>query len=274
MKILPYYVEQLKQQVMREAHLTSVCPADCKQLAALIHAKLHMPVSDTTLKRIFGFAAAKYGSSLFTLNALAQFCGYADWENFCDHCGEDKQPAAGTGRAISMAKWSQKISRRTLEALINSSGIPYQLTIKRSFIDEQLEEFSGGAQTATLLTAPAGYGKTIGLCHWVEEQLGAMMSGDNRDTLLFLSSKLLPGLQQTGIAVADWLRTLMGFGPESYELSARLEERLQGPGFFYLVIDGFDPEHFAPAEFDRLAGLLLSILELYRDQSNFKLILT
>ncbi|AMR30624.1 hypothetical protein A0256_03890 [Mucilaginibacter sp. PAMC 26640] len=40
-------------------------------------------ISETTLKRLYGFAESKFNPSLFTLNALAVFCGYIGWDAFC-----------------------------------------------------------------------------------------------------------------------------------------------------------------------------------------------
>jgi hypothetical protein len=275
MNILPYYLERLKLEVLQQANLQAASPADCKRLAGVIQAKLKVPLSDTTLKRVFGFAAAKHGSSLYTLNVLAQYCGYEGWASFCDGYGSTVKVALpATIPLISVSQWTWQTSRRTLEALINASGIPYPLTVKRNFIDDQLNFFSGGEQRATVLCAPAGYGKTIGLCHWVEERLNLMQSGNHNDMLLFLSSRLLPGLQAGGNSVNDWLTTLIGFGPEHHGLAGQLYDRLQEAGLFYLVIDGFDPEQFKPGEFERLSELLLDVLSLYRTNPNFKLILS
>ncbi|RYG40357.1 MAG: hypothetical protein EOO01_27515, partial [Chitinophagaceae bacterium] len=140
----------MKLQVLQQAGITTVSPGNCKQLAILIQSKLHVPISDTTLKRIFGFAAAKHGISLFTMDALAHYCDYQSWDNFCDQCSTDIAAAATIQHPVSMSRWTQNLSRRTLEALINSSGIPYPLTVKRRFIDDQLDFFAEGTQNATV----------------------------------------------------------------------------------------------------------------------------
>jgi hypothetical protein len=82
-----------------------------------------------------------------------------------------------TGGTPTNANWESlkqnaaKITSFTLQALQNKAGIPYTQTIKREFIDHHFAAFSRSDHTATVLSAPAGYGKTIALCHWVEEAL-------------------------------------------------------------------------------------------------------
>jgi len=60
---------------------------DFEKLSEAIYARTQVRLSVTTLKRIWG--KLKYGSAptITTLNALAQFAGYADWRAFTQDCG-------------------------------------------------------------------------------------------------------------------------------------------------------------------------------------------
>ena len=58
-------------------------PKDCEQLSQLIDERLHQHVSTSTLKRLWGYVTNEFAPRTSTLNILAQFAGYADWNSFC-----------------------------------------------------------------------------------------------------------------------------------------------------------------------------------------------
>ena len=80
--ILPNHLEELKSCVLIAAGIANPVPADCKSISALINKKTRQYVSETTLKRIYGFAYSKFKPSLFTVNTMAQFCDFTDWKDF------------------------------------------------------------------------------------------------------------------------------------------------------------------------------------------------
>lgn len=271
--ILPLTLAQLKKLVLERAGIGCMAPGECKQLALDISSKTRKQISDTTLKRVYGFACSSFNPSLFTLNALAEYSGYNGWEAFCEH--DRKEPASPTRNSrLSLAAITRKISRRTLETLMTSSGIPPSMTVKRDFIDAHLSDFLSSGQPATLLTAPAGYGKTIGLCHWANDWLKKAEERSSDDHLLFVSSKGMSNLQAGPPDISSWLSALLGFSYEESDLAGQLEEGLQLEHHFYLLIDGFDKERFRPEVYEQLTELLLDLIGRYRRYSGFKLVLT
>ena len=69
-------------------------PKDFDFLAGLIFDKLHENVSSTTLKRIWGYLSEPSTPRLSTLDILAQFVDYKDWEAFCCQELPQKEPAS------------------------------------------------------------------------------------------------------------------------------------------------------------------------------------
>jgi len=90
----PVHLENIKSLTLSVAGIKNMSPMDCRVLSASILEKTKLSVSETTLKRLFGFARSKFNPSLFTLNAVAIYCGYRGWEDF-----QRSQPneAAGSG---------------------------------------------------------------------------------------------------------------------------------------------------------------------------------
>jgi hypothetical protein len=66
-------------------------PKDFDFLAEQIFDKLHESVSATTLKRIWGYLTEPSTPRLSTLDLLAQFIDYKDWDSFC-HQDSSRQP--------------------------------------------------------------------------------------------------------------------------------------------------------------------------------------
>ncbi|HPF01150.1 MAG TPA: hypothetical protein PKY63_10820 [Bacteroidales bacterium] len=55
-------------------------PADCEALSAHISDKTGQSISITTLKRMFGFVNGTHEPRLYTLDVLAQYLGYPNWD--------------------------------------------------------------------------------------------------------------------------------------------------------------------------------------------------
>lgn len=55
-------------------------PADCDALSAHISDQTGQSISITTLKRMFGFVNGTHEPRLYTLDVLAQYLGYPNWD--------------------------------------------------------------------------------------------------------------------------------------------------------------------------------------------------
>jgi len=270
--LLPFLLDTLKQHVLAKAGINVISPGDCRFLSATISHKTGKQISDTTLKRIFGFTFSKFSPSEYTLNILAEYCGYYGWDAFCKQTHQNsacKKANEVEDEAALVINRAINVSHKTFQALTNRSVIPFHLTIKRDLVSDHLNLFAQSKEIATVLTAPAGYGKTTSLCHWVEEQL-SIVSGDSNSILVFLSSKVISPPSNSD-SLNGWLHSLMGLESGLAEL---LDKDAFGGKKFYFVIDGFDKERFRPGEFELLADNLLDLIALYSNCPNFKVILT
>lgn len=269
-RFTPHIFEHLKACVLANAHIEVITSHDCKSLSAYIFNKTKHTISETTLKRVYGFAQSKFAPSAFTLDSLSQFCGYMGWDDF----GHKQQPKL-SNPAQKDIDWqtlghnASKITNFTLQALKNRSGIPFNQTIKRQFINEHFEGFLADESTGTVITAPSGYGKTLALCHWIEEKLTV---NNSNDIILFFSSSALMNVFLTGRNLNDWLLALLGYSNDDMLSLLDIKERLSGN--FYLVVDGFDEHMFKPDQFQLLLDQLMDIFAFYQQYKWFKLVLT
>ncbi|WP_183561327.1 hypothetical protein [Mucilaginibacter sp. SP1R1] len=266
--------ELLKSYVLASSQLERIEASDCKILSAQISDKTSHTVSETTLKRIYGFAVSKFKPSLFTIDVLSNYCGYTGWEDFCKK--QDKQALNASNENLdwdSLSHKAAKITNFTLQALKNKSGIPFNQSIRRNFLDKHFETFLNGNYAATVLTAPPGCGKTIALCHWIDEKLALNTTAENNDIVLFFSSNALMNVLISGKDFNDWLLALLGYTIED-DIISLLDNTKRKEGNFYLIIDGLDEHMFKNNWFELLLDQLMDIFSFYQSHKWFKMILT
>ncbi|MFC3559454.1 hypothetical protein [Pedobacter jamesrossensis] len=116
-------LSQLRKFVLIKSGLRNIDPAHCKTISELIFKETKNYVSETTVKRFFGFAQTIHKFSLFTLNSLSQYIGFTDWESFC----KDKENEASDVNDIwqDLKLKCQAITEVSLIAKKNSSGVPF-----------------------------------------------------------------------------------------------------------------------------------------------------
>lgn len=76
MKFTPYIVEQLGKMCGRSIQI----PADCEFLALDIESKTKTRIGATTLKRLMGFTCDERKPHATTLNAIANYLEYRNWD--------------------------------------------------------------------------------------------------------------------------------------------------------------------------------------------------
>lgn len=267
-------LDSLKKLVLTTVSYDSISPSDCKTLSIEIFKKTGQQLSDTTLKRIYGFAYSKFQPSLFTLDAMARFCDFSGWADFCEKNTSSKPEVSKHDLCWETLKQNAvRTTGFTLQVLKNRSVIPYRFTVKRKFIDDHFDAFLKNGHVATIIAAPAGYGKTIALCHWVEEKMAAIVEGKSNDIVLFASSSALINVFSGEKDLSGWLLSLLGYGDQN-DISALLNINKAFNGNFYLIIDGLDEHMFKDEQFRLLFNQVLDVFSFYRYHSNFKLVLT
>lgn len=77
-------IELLKQHIEQTIGQPVTTPKEFTQLAEKIFNRIHVQISPTTLKRIWGYLDEPVAPRLSTLNFLAQFLGYSNLVSFCE----------------------------------------------------------------------------------------------------------------------------------------------------------------------------------------------
>ncbi len=270
--MLTHHLNLLKKRVLDIAKLNNFTSADCKTLSTLIFQKTKKRLSETTLKRVYGFVQSQFQSSQFTIDTLADYCGYENWATFLgEHTTQ--LPSGKTADWLKLSNDTLRITNLSLRAAQKRSGMPFNKTVKRVFIDEHLDNFIASNQIATALVAPTGYGKTIALIHWIEERLTYNAEHNVNDIILFFSTSSLMSVISSGQDIHTWLLSLLGYNRAEI-LNMLLNDKKKTPGKFFLIVDGFDEHPFSREQFKLICDQLIDIFSLYESAEAFKMIFT
>lgn len=237
-----WFIKILLEKVSEKAGLHPVQPSDCRWLTADILRLTGEQVSETTLKRFYGFAAASYQVSAFTKNILSRYLGLTDWQDFTEVFSE-QLPAGDVAEFSLWEQVQQKaavFSNYSLNALKNRSGIPYEATIDRNFAEINVRYFLESNYPATSFIAPSGYGKTILLCRLIEKYWLGTAALFKNDIVWFINGQTLAGLISQDFDAEIWLRQQMGLTGDVWLRDYFREHPAEVEGRMILVVDGFD----------------------------------
>ncbi|NSL89207.1 NACHT domain-containing protein [Chitinophaga solisilvae] len=240
------FIMTLQKEVLRRYGVEVMSSADCKNLAQSILDNTTKLVSETTLKRVFGFAVTQHSFSRYTLNTLSQYCRFKDWEDFQQHHYQLLNEAGRDQQKLDTRKWDElktkadAVSHYTILTLKNRSGISFPFTVPRLFCNAHIERFLESDYAATALIAPSGWGKSVALVHLAEHFWFCKDARFKHDVCWFIHAHAAGSLLLKGFSLANWLDNQMDLGKgENFREYFASHFNNKG-GRLILIIDGFD----------------------------------
>lgn len=260
-------IQQLQLEVLSKFGVTPLQPSDCKDLSVVIRERTGKIVSETTIKRFFGFAAQTFNFSVYTLNALSEYAGYNNWEFFLEHYRQQQSP-----QMEFHPKWQEfksrtgKITFYTTEAIKNSCGMDFGKTAQR-LEPSSMQHFLNTDLVASVLLAPAGYGKSTALAqmvesHWLSES--CLYPGD---VCLFINVHHLNTLINRGFSMEDWLDNQLNLGDGENIIEYFEQHPVERDGKFILIVDGFDDKVLGN---DKLKIIYSKLMDLVSSRAHTK----
>ncbi len=160
--LLKTLVDKLLEQFGKK----NLLPADCRVLSSDIYSKTEKSISETTLKRLFGFAKRSFDFSIYTLDTLAIYLGFENWNSFYEkNQTQGERPTHGGNKWQELKMLCTKHSQYTLQAMKNASGINFTKTIERDKLTAFIKKFLLTGKSIAPIVGPSGAGKSIGLAH-------------------------------------------------------------------------------------------------------------
>jgi hypothetical protein len=265
-------LDNLKRLILIKTGIKIISPSDCKFISISIQKELHKSISETTIKRLFGFAEIKNQFSKYTINTLLEFVEKADSYDAIDH-HQTSTLEATENLELTRAK-AFEITLYTLKYIRNRSSVPYDMTIGRKFAKYDFEYFYSSDKSFTSFISQPGYGKSILLSHLVQELALDDHAKYKNDIFLFLNATDIFEKLYESYSIEDRIKAKLGLNPDT-KLTNYFDEQYERFGIkFIIIIDGF-PELVVnkiskPRIFDKIINLISSIDE----SENIKLILS
>ncbi|WP_368388129.1 hypothetical protein [Pedobacter polysacchareus] len=227
----------MKSLILLKTGIRTITPADCKRISIEISKTLNKNVSETTIKRLFGFAVVKHNFSKFTLTTLSEYVNKEDPQNWTSALPSNTQAPVNSWPDIRMN--AKKVTNFTLKGIKNRSGIPYEMTISRKFAEHDFDDFFKSDYSYTCFISQPGYGRTILLSHLVEKFFHGENAVHLDSTVLFLSANNIFNPDQHNISFEDLLKIQLGI-PHHESLLELITENHKATGRkFVVIIDGF-----------------------------------
>jgi len=270
---LQAYFDKLKSLVLGKSQISQIVPADCYRLSLEIKSTTNKSVSETTLKRVFGFASSIHQPSIYTLNALAEYCGFESWDYFYTQMEQGKLQTSEQRSWGEISLNATKISLFNIQSNKHKCGIPYHLTVKRECVDVFMNHLHLSGATTGILSGGTGHGKTIAVSHWVEEQICQNHAASANDVYLFTNSLSL--LQGTvfGYHSNRWLAHLLGFDSSDLLDTFIEHHRDTAPGNFYLIIDELHSDLIADRQFYSVINQFIEMVCHFAQYKWFRIVL-
>ena len=250
---------ELRKFVLTKSGLRNIDPAHCKVISEYVFQETKNYVSETTIKRFFGFANTLHKFSLFTLNSLSQYIGYSDWDSF----KKDKQHNISADQSL----WhTLKLKARTITdlALItkkNNSGVPFEFTAKRSFFYPDFDYFLKNNYQFATISAQPGQGKSILIAHLVEHFFHSENALYKNDIVLLINPNTINSAIQAGLTLKEWFLKEFNFNSVSELINYIKNNPSNKEGRFVIIIDGIDDYLSQSNRFKLFVDFLYSIEE-------------
>lgn len=250
---------ELRKFVLIKSGLRNIDPGHCKIISEYVFQETKNYVSETTIKRFFGFANTLHKFSLFTLNSLSQYIGYSNWESFCSDKESDISDVQSIWQDLRLK--THAITEISLIAKKNNSGVPFNATANRSFFYPDFDYFLKNNYQFTTISAQPGHGKSILIAHMVEHFFYAENALYKNDIVLLINSASVSAIIQNGQSLKDWFLKEFKFGSVSELISFFKKNPEKREGRFVLILDGIDQFLLKSSYFKIFIDFLYSIEE-------------
>lgn len=230
-------LNELKGLILIKTGIRTITPADCKRISIEISKTLNKNVSETTIKRLFGFAVVKHNFSKFTLTTLSEYVSGESLENWPASININADNTPLNWSAIKNK--AAKVTDFTLKGIKNRSGMPYQMTISRKFAEHDFDDFFKSSNSFTAFISQPGYGKTILLSHLAEKFFNEECPHYKESTLLFIQAYSFFNAEQLTLNFEDQLKTLLSISKKESLINYIDHNYRHSGGKLIIFLDGF-----------------------------------
>jgi len=267
-----FILNELKSLILSKTGIRTITPADCKRISIEISKTLNKNVSETTIKRLFGFAMVKHNFSKFTLTTLSEYVN----EEF----QEVNAPSVKLTPNNIPKSWKEihdkalAITDFTIKAIKNRSGMPYEMTISRKFSEHDFEVFFKSDYSFTSYISQPGYGRSILLSHLAEKLVHNDRSLFNDSTLLFITSGSLFNIEKISSNFEDLLKGHLGIQQKESLISYASQNYEASGGKLIIFLDGFSDLDLKKDQKKMLFDSIINFICAIENNKSIKLVMS
>ena len=251
-------LDKIRKLILLKTGIKTISPADCRMISNCIQKEIQKNISETTLKRLFGFAEIKNKFSKYTINALLE---YVEKTGNYELVERELLHNSSLGERFSAIRNNAlEITQNTLKSLKNRCGVPFNFTIPRVFARFDFEYFYDSSYSFTAFISQAGYGKSTLLSHLVQELFLAPEAKYRKDVVLFVTARDIFDDQNEYTNLESRIKAKLGLTSRTNFLTYFKEKYERNDSKLVIVIDGFSDlittSNSKPLVFDKLITLM------------------
>jgi len=263
----------IKGEFLRKLGQEIIYAKDCQVLSISILQKTNRQISITTLKRLFGIIHSRYKPSKYTLDSLAIYLDYRDWEDLKKSTPDPGPVFTGADYWTLLKKRIHQVTERSLRSMKAKLGDQFSDFQVREFAIDKFEDFLKSPQIATAFIAPGGYGKTCLTTQLAELFFTGHKARYPEDIVCLIDGSILVNLINLNLEVVR-LKNIVDFQQRKSFSTYFRKHPEQVKGRFVLIIDSLYQTYHQEDKLKLLAENLMDIISAYEDLSWFKLMVT
>jgi hypothetical protein len=246
---------------------------DCQILSLQILETTKRQLSESTLKRFFGIIDSPFSPSKFTLDTLAVYLNFSNWQDFVNSFENEKHFYSNFDSWKQLKNRVNVITELSYKSMKGKEDGLFEGAPLREFADFHFQSFLDSPQIASAFVAPGGYGKSTLIAQLTEKYFTGEDAIYPDDIVCLIDGSILYNLITQNIKI-NRLYQLLKFDPQDSFSNYFRENPEKVKGRFVMIIDGFNEMVFSPQELNHFIGNLIKIVASYENLDWFKLFIS
>jgi len=134
-------IQSLKEEIQIKSGKKITCTSDCAYLSEQILNTTKRQISVSTLKRFFCIIQSTFNPSKYTLDTLAVFLHFCNWQDFINSFEEEEHKYSHQESWDSLKDRTNIITNASLKSIKNKIGVNYEKIPIRRFAEKKLKNF-------------------------------------------------------------------------------------------------------------------------------------
>lgn len=246
---------------------------DCQILSESILKHTNRQLSVTTLKRFFGIVQSPFNPSKYTLDTLAVYLNFKNWQDFVNSFEYNKHVYSHLSSWEHLKSRTNYLTNYSLNSIYAKTGHHIDQLPVRSFAIKRVESFLNSSKKATAFIAPNGYGKSTLMYQIADYFFTGEHAKYPEDIAAVIDGSILVNLINLQTEIT-WVHNLLDFNPINSFSNYFRQNPKEVKGRFILIIDGINEIFHQTNKLIHFTENLLDILASYERIDWFKLIIT